>query len=164
MTKRQVFYSFHYKNDVLRVQLIRNIGALEDNKPASINEWEEIKRNGDDAIEKWIDENMNYRSCVVVLIGEETAERKWVEYEIKKAWEEKKGLFGIYIHNIECPTNGKCKKGKNPFDKFVFTDGNRKGEKLSSVIKCYDPKNTDAYNDIRNNMESWIEEAINQRK
>ena len=47
MAKRQVFYSFHYDNDVFRVQQIRNIGALEDNKPVSANEWENIKRGGE---------------------------------------------------------------------------------------------------------------------
>lgn len=30
MTKRRVFYSFHYENDVMRVQQIRNIGVLEE--------------------------------------------------------------------------------------------------------------------------------------
>jgi len=30
MAKRQVFYSFHYANDVMRVQQIRNIGMIED--------------------------------------------------------------------------------------------------------------------------------------
>lgn len=42
--KRQVFYSFHYGNDVMRVAQIRNIGALEDNKPVSENTWEEVKK------------------------------------------------------------------------------------------------------------------------
>lgn len=49
--KRQVFYSFHYGNDVRRVAQIRSIGALEDNKPVSANEWEEVKRKGHKAIE-----------------------------------------------------------------------------------------------------------------
>ena len=87
--KRQIFYSFHFANDVFRVQQIRNLGALEDNKPVSVNDWEEVKKKGDAAIEKWIDDNMNYRSCVVVLIGEETANRKWVKHEIQKAWKDK---------------------------------------------------------------------------
>ena len=33
--KRQVFYSFHYDNDAMRVQQVRNIGALEGNTPVS---------------------------------------------------------------------------------------------------------------------------------
>lgn len=168
-TKRQVFYSFHFDNDVMRVQQIRNIGALEDNTPVSPNEWEEVKKKGDAGIKKWINDNMDYRSCVVVLIGEKTASRPWVKYEIEKAWKDKKGLLGIHIHNLKCPKkakdtgNGKCTQGTNPFDGFTFTDGPNKGKKLSSVVKCYNPKSDDAYNDIKNNIEDWIEAAIKQR-
>lgn len=158
--KRQIFYSFHYANDVLRVQQIRNIGALEENKPVSHNEWETVKKGGNKAIEKWIDDNMNYRSCVVVLIGEETANRPWVKYEIKKAWQDKKGLLGIYIHNLKDPNVGKCNKGTNPFDQFTFEDGT----KLSSTLKCYNPSSTDTYNDIKNNIANWVENAIADRK
>lgn len=160
MPKRQVFYSFHFDNDVMRVQQIRNIGAIEDNKPISANDWEEVKRKGNASIEKWIDDNMMYRSCVVVLVGEKTADRPWVKYEIKKAWEDGKGLLGIYIHNINCPRNGNCNKGTNPFEQFKFKDGT----KMSSIVKCYNPSSTDAYNSIKNNIETWIEEAISQRK
>jgi hypothetical protein len=160
LVKRQIFYSFHFGNDVMRVQQIRNMGALEDNKPVSPNEWEEVKKKGDAAIKKWIDDNMLYRSCVVVLIGEETANRPLVKYEIEKAWKDGKGLLGIHIHNLNCPRNGTCTKGPNPFDGFTFKDGT----KLSSVVKCYNPKTTDAYNDIKDNIEGWIEAAIQARK
>ncbi len=44
MPKRQVFYSFHFDYDVMRVQQIRNMGAIEDNKPVSANDWEEVKK------------------------------------------------------------------------------------------------------------------------
>lgn len=159
MAKRQVFYSFYYDNDVFRVQQIRNIGALEDNKPVSANEWESVKRGGEASIKKWIDDNLRYKSCVVVLVGEETANRKWVRYEIEKAWELGKGLVGVYIHNLKDPRTGKSSKGKNPFDQFKFDDGT----KLSSVVKCYNPNPNDAYNEIKYNLEDWIEEAIASR-
>ena len=159
MAKRQVFYSFHYENDVFRVQQIRNIGALEDNKPVSPNEWESVKRRGEASIKEWIDSNLRYKSCVIVLVGEETANRKWVQYEIKKAWELGKGLVGIHIHNLKDPITGKSSKGKNPFDQFAFDDGT----KLSSVVKCYNPNPNDAYNEIKDNLEDWIEEAIASR-
>ena len=159
-TKRQIFYRFHYDNDVFRVQQIRNIGALEDNKPVSHNEWETVKRGGDKAIEKWIDDNMKYRSCVVVLIGEDTHKRPWVKYEIKKAWEDGKGLLGIHINNLKDPKTGTCSKGINPFDQFTFKDnkGNIK------TIPCKTPSVSDAYNSIKNNIESWVEEAITNRQ
>lgn len=160
MAKRQVFYSFHYDNDVFRVHQIRNIGAIEDNKPVSANNWEEVKQKGDTSIEKWIDDNMNYRSCVIVLIGEQTANRKWVKHEIKKAWNEGKGLLGIYIHNLKDPKTGVCKQGANPFEQFTLKDGT----KLSSKVKCYNPNSTSPNMEIILNLEDWIEKAINDRK
>jgi len=155
MAKKQVFYSFHFDYDVMRVQQIRNIGAIEGNASVSANDWEQLRKS-DTAVQKWIDDNMKYRSCVVVLIGEKTAERPWVEYEIRKGLTDGKGVLGIYIHNIKCPRNGKGNPGQNPFDKINFTDG----RKLSTVVKCYNPDSYDAYNDIANNLEKWIEEAI----
>lgn len=158
--KRQIFYSFHYDNDVFRVQQIRNMGVLEGNEPVSANAWETVKKSGDKAIEKWIDDNMRNKSCVVVLVGEDTHKRPWIRYEIKKAWENKKGLVGIYIHNLKDPKNGKCSKGTNPFDHFTFNDGT----KLSSVVSCYNPDPDDTYNDIKNNLNKWIEKAIKDRE
>ena len=38
-------------------------------------------------IKKWIDDQMAMRSCIVVLIGKTTSSRKWVKYEIEKAYE-----------------------------------------------------------------------------
>lgn len=160
MAKRQIFYSFHFDNDVMRVQQIRNIGSFEGNTPVSANDWEEVRKKGDDAVKKWIDANMQNRSCVVVLIGKDTYDRKFVKYEIEKAWNSGKGLLGIYVHNINCPRTGKCAKGKNPFEQFTFSDGTT----LASKVKCYDPSSSDAYNDIANNIAGWIETAIASRQ
>ena len=43
---RKVFYSFHYKPDSWRASKIRNIGAIEDNQPASDNAWETVTKGG----------------------------------------------------------------------------------------------------------------------
>jgi hypothetical protein len=157
MAKRQIFYSFHFDNDVMRVQQIRNMGALEENEPVSVNQWEEVKKGGDSAIEQWIADNMRYRTCVVVLVGAQTANRKWVKYEIRKAWQEGKGIVGIHIHNLKCPRNGCCNKGTNPFEQFTIGD-----KKMSAIVKCYDP-GSDAYSKIYDNIEDWVEEAIRIR-
>lgn len=160
MTKRQIFYSFHFKNDVMRVQQVRNIGTFDGNSPVSHQDWETVKKGGDKTIEKWIDDNMNYRSCVVVLIGEDTSKRPWVEYEIKKAWEDGRGVLGIHIHNLKCPNNGTCNKGDSPFDKITF----KKSDGTVVKVPCKNPKSSDAYNDIKDNIEAWIEEAIAMTK
>lgn len=159
MARKPVFFSFHYENDVMRVQQIRNIGSLEGNTPVLANEWETVKRGGDSSIKRWIDENMKYKQCVIVLVGKETAERPWVQYEIEKAWKDGKPIFGIYIHNLKCPRSGTSPKGKNPFDQIVLSNGYR----LSSFVKCHDPLSYDAYNDIAKNMDKWVSAAIAQR-
>jgi hypothetical protein len=158
MSKKKIFYSFHFDNDVMRVQQIRNIGVIEGNEPVKVNEWEELERGGEKAIKNWIDKTMSNKDCVVVLVGEKTASRKYVQYEIEQAWAQKKGLVAIYIHNINCARNGKCKKGINPFDQY-----NISGKKLSDIVKCHDP-GSDAYKTISDNIESWIDQAIAIRK
>ena len=160
MARIPIFYSFHFSNDVMRVQQIRNIGSIEGNPPVSPNEWERLKRSGENAVQKWIDDNMKYKRCVVVLIGSETASRPWVRYEIERAWNQGKALLGIHIHNIRCPRNGTCQKGKNPFDEFTFNDGS----KLSSVVPCYDPNPSQAYRDVANNIATWINSAITNKR
>jgi len=156
---RKVFYSFHYDNDVFRVQQIRNIGILEGNPPTTANQWEHLKQEGDKAVQKWIDDNIHGKSCLIVLIGEETASRKWVQYEIVKAWNDGKGVLGIYVHNLKDPNTGIGKKGLNPFDKIELDNG----EKLSKYVRCFNPSSSNTYSDIASKIDSLIEEAIDLR-
>lgn len=153
--KRKVFYSFHFDNDVFRVQQVRNMGVIEGNEPVTPNTWEQIKRSAG-GVERWIDENLKGKSCLVVLIGTETANRPWVEYEIRKAWEDGKGIFGIHIHNLKCPRNGTCAKGANPFNKIKFTKAN--GQVYVPTV--YDPPAGDAYGEISRKLSTWIERAV----
>lgn len=159
MAKIPVFYSFHFDNDVMRVQQIRNIGSIEGNPPTSPNEWERLKRVGKRSVENWIDVNMKYKRCVIVLIGSQTSGRPWIEHEIIKAWNDGKALMGIYIHNLKCPRNGFDRKGRNPFDLIKFTDG----RKMSSVVPCFEPIPAYAYRDIAENISNWIQHAIQNK-
>lgn len=68
--------------------------------------------------------------------------------------------MGIYIHNLKDKSGNTTNKGKNPFELFGFQDG----RKFLDVIKCYDPNKYDAYSDIQNNIQDWIEDAIRIRK
>jgi hypothetical protein len=161
---RRAFYSFHYKPDCTRASQIRNMGVIEGNTPASDNDWETITSGGDKAIQKWIDEQLNGRSCTIVLIGQNTAGRKWINYEIGKSWNDGKGLLGIYIHNLKDIQGNQAIKGNNPFDGFTMK---RDNSKLSSIVRTYDPPYTDSkqvYNYISQNMASWIEDAISIRE
>lgn len=160
---RKVFFSFHYKPDCWRASQVRNIGALEGNSPVSDNEWEEIKKGGDAAIERWIAGQLSGKSCAVVLIGANTAGRKWIKHEIEKAWNDGKGVVGVYVHNLKDHAGTQSYKGANPFDDFTMK---RDGAKLSTLVKAYDPpysSSKDAYNYISNNIDGWVEAAIKVR-
>ncbi|MGA2141689.1 MAG: TIR domain-containing protein [Brevinematales bacterium] len=162
MPKRQVFYSFHYEADNWRVSQIRNIGTIEDNKTVSDNDWETIKKGGDSAIENWINRQLYGRTCTIVLVGSATYGRKWINYEIKKSWNEKKGLLGIYIHHLKNNDGEQATMGLNPFSYFQMPDYRL----LSSVVNCYSPPFTDSkkvYEYISDNLEDWVEDAIDIR-
>ena len=160
---RRVFYSFHYDNDCWRTQQIRNIGMIEGSKPVSANEWEEVKRGGNGAIEKWIKNQLSGRSCTVVLVGSETANRRWVRHEIVESWNAKKGVVGIRIHNLKNSEGFQSTAGANPFDLITLGNGDRK---LSSLVNLYTFSTTDSttiYNSITNNIANWIDEAVRIR-
>lgn len=143
---------------------MRNIGVVDGNQPVSDNDWEDVKKGGDSAIQEWIDNQLAGRSCTIVLIGENTAGRKWIEYEIEKSWNDGKGVFGIYIHNLKDKNGEQSSKGRNPFDDFTM---NRNDEKLSSIVKTYNPPystSTYVYDYIKSNLEDWVEEAISIRE
>jgi hypothetical protein len=161
MMARRVFHSFHYKPDVHRVAQVRNMGVIEGQPVLSSNEWEAVKKRGDSAIKKWIDERMRGRSCVVVLIGSQTAGRRWVDYEIESGWNRGKGLVGVYIHNLKDLSGYQSSKGANPFTGFDLNDTS-----LSSIVRAYDPPystSTYVYNHIKENLAGWVEEAIRIR-
>jgi len=114
---KKVFLSFHYDGDVTRCQRIRNIGAIEeDREEVSAQRWEAIKAGGDQAVKNWIAKEMSGKDAVVVLVGGETASRKWAKYEIEKAWQDMR-LVGIRVHGMLDLNGNKGSYGDNPFDK-----------------------------------------------
>ncbi|MBB5632198.1 hypothetical protein BKA04_000421 [Cryobacterium mesophilum] len=157
----KVFYSFHFDNDSWRAGTVRGIGKLEGNEPVSENDWEDVQAGGDAAIEAWIANQMIGKDCLVVLIGSETAERKWIKYEIKYAWEAGLGVMGIHVHNLLDAQRNQTSMGQNPFRAF-----NVGGEPMTSLVTAHNPKfttSTYVYNEIAENIEAWVADAINSR-
>ena len=161
--KRRTFYSFHFDNDAWRAGQVRNIGTTEHDEPVSDNSWEQVKRGGDAAIQKWINDQMSTRSCVIVLIGSQTASRKWIDCEIRKAWNDRKGLFGIYIHRLLDQNRQASRKGVNPFANVRLQNS----KILDQYVAAYDPpymNSQDVYGYIRDRLEGWVEDAIKNRR
>lgn len=152
---RKVFFSFHYERDVWRVNQVRNSWVtkdIEDRGFIDKADFETLERQGKDVIEKWIDDQMNGTSVTVVLIGYQTATRNWVNYEIEKTINSKKGIIGIAIHNVKDDNRMTDPPGRNPLESHFLN-----GYPLSSIFRTYDW----VYNYGRDNIGSWIEEAYN---
>lgn len=146
-----VFYSFHYDRDNWRVQQIMNMGVIEGTTLLNHQDWETVKRGGDQAIKNWIDKQMLYKSAVIVLVGYETAGRPWVQYEIEKAYLDRKPLLGIRINSLKDRDGYTDPEGPDPFDILGFD---------SLSVPLYTPSgynSTDKYNDIKRNIRSWAQ-------
>ena len=157
MAKRQVFFSFEYNKDNWRAGQVRNMGKVDNSSTFSDNDWEEVKSKSDTKIKEWIDSQMAKRSCLVVLIGTTTSGRKWINYEIQKAYELRKGIVGIYIHGLKDSVGNQTTKGSNPF--YIGEENKR----LSNYVTCFDSSyksSTYVYDDIKENIEQLIEDAI----
>ena len=137
---------------------------IEGNTPVSDNDWETVTRGGDAAIKKWIADQMYGRSCTVVLVGSNTAGRKWVNHEIVESWNDGMGVVGIHIHGLKNLDGYVSKKGKNPFAHISCDDT---GKKLSSIAKCYEPAGSTSkkrYAWIAKYLARAVEEAIQIRE
>lgn len=155
---RRVFFSFHYDNDILRVGQIRNSGivlAAGDTAAGFTDSasWESVKKQGDPAIQNWIDAELNGTSVTVVLIGSQTANRQWINYEIIQSVSRGNGLLGVYIHNVKDLRGNTDRAGENPFDYVRWNNG--QGAPLSGSYPTYDWVS----NDGRKNLSTWVEVA-----
>jgi hypothetical protein len=156
---RKVFFSFHFKRDAWRAGQVRNADLLADEDEYGVvdaAEWEKLEKEGDTAIMRWINEQLQNTSVTVVLIGAETAERDWVNYEIRKSWERGNAIVGLRIHNVKNQEQKTDLPGINPLDQIFLADD----KPLSSVCKTYDWSTDDG----RNNLGQWVENAYNARQ
>lgn len=153
---RRVFFSFHYDRDIRRVIQVRNSWVVRSERETQPfldkAEWEKVRQAGN--IEKWIEEQLSGTSVTVVLIGADTYNREWVRHEIKRSYELKKGLLGIYINNVRDPQTGTDIKGRNPLDYWSITQNGQKVS-FSHLYKTYDWVSDNGYV----NFAGWIEAA-----
>lgn len=161
---RRCFFSFHFKPDASRASQVRNIGVIDGNRPAHDNDWSTIASAGDRSIRRWIDDQLEGRSCTIVLVGASTANRFWINHEIVESWNRGLGVVGIRIHGLKDLNGQMAVPGPNPFD---FISHNPTRSRLSSIVKCYDPAGLDSqarYDWIAKHLSNAVEEAVAVRK
>lgn len=156
---RKAFFSFHYERDNWRASQVRNSWVTKPDRDSAgfwdSASWEEVKKKGDDAIKRWIDNQLDGTSVTVVLIGNETASRKYVNYEIEQSLKKGNGLLAINIHNLKDKDGWTDSKGENPFDTLYKIDENGRRIPLSQIYKTYDWADDNGYD----NIGEWVERA-----
>ena len=155
MAKR-VFFSFHYKNDIHRAERIRNSWVT---KPDRLSSGffdgsirEEARRKDDATLRRFIANGLKNTSVTAVLIGSETASRKWVKYEIGESIDKGNALVGIRVHQMKDLNGYTDTRGDSPFALPWNTNGRVRD---TSRVPVYDWVNDDGYN----NLGSWIANA-----
>lgn len=142
---RRVYFSFHYEKDVWRASQVRNSWVTKPDREAAFYdaaEFEAVKRQGDEAIKRWINRNLEGTTVTAVLIGEDTCYRWWVKYEIQRSIERDNGIIFIKIHNLKDQDGNTCQEGAMDF-----------GEIDVGGYPVYDWVNDDGYN----NFADWVE-------
>lgn len=158
---RKVFFSFHYENDINRSMVVRNSWVTQGKESAGFidkAEFEKIKRQGKEAIYNWIDKQLEGTSATVVLIGAETLQREFVQYEIYKSWARGNAIIGVYIHSIrDLISKQQSRRG----DIHTIIGHNNMRPVYFDEVCCgiYDYVAEDGYN----NMGIWIENAVGTR-
>lgn len=112
----RTFFSFHYERDVWRSSIVRNSSQLSSGERTWIEAsiWEDAKPKGDAAVKRLIDSALAGTTVTAVLIGAQTAQRRYVKYEIAQSLARGNGLMGIYIHSIRDNAGNTDVRGSNP--------------------------------------------------
>lgn len=155
---RRVFFSFHYEKDNWRANVVRNSWVTKPDREAAgfwdATEWEKVKSQSDAAIKRWINKQMKGTSVTAVLIGTQTYNRRWVNYEIKHSYDMGNGILGVYIHSIKNKNGSTSRKGKNPLSKwYVETDSGR--TYFTQLYSTYDWVRSNG----NRNFARWVEKA-----
>jgi hypothetical protein len=117
MSSRRVFFSFNYEQDIWRAANVRKAGTFDVIARAGWADasiWEKAKRKGEAEIRRMIDTALKGSSVTAVLIGADTADRYWVNYEIEKSIERGNGLLGVRIHTIKDQNGKRSRRGAVP--------------------------------------------------
>ncbi len=100
---RRVYFAFHFERDIFRVNVVRNANVVLGTGRSGFfdkSEYEEVKRKSATEIARRIREKMKGTSVTAVLIGRDTWQRAWVDYEIQESIANNNGLLGVYIHHV----------------------------------------------------------------
>jgi len=138
MMARRVFFSFEY-GDVSRAMVVRNSWVTSESAGfIDAAEFEKLQQQGDAAVKKWIDGQLQNTSVTVVLVGAKTCSSKWVKYEIDESIARGNGLLGIdvsKIRDLSGKTTERCGQIPSGY-KFYYWNNDEGHKNLTSWIEA----------------------------
>ena len=116
---KKVFFSFHYQDVIdFRANVVRKHGDFKLNKDEAgfydSSIWEEAKKESDLALKRLINKGVSNTSNTCVLVGTDTFNRRWVDYEIMKSIKKGNHIFAVHINSIKCKNQKTKINGNNP--------------------------------------------------
>ena len=151
---RRVFFSFHYENDINRAMVVRNSWVTQGKEVAGFIDkaaFEAIKRKGESAV---------HTSVTVVLVGAETLQRPFVQYEICESLNKGNAIIGVLIHNIKDMKTKMCSRCGNT---HTVIGCRNDGSPVYFDKICHDIYDYHLNNGY-DNLGKWIEKAYSSKK
>jgi hypothetical protein len=104
--KRNVFFSFHFDEDINRATIVRKAWAVrgDDEMPGFFDRslWEQRKRTDREALKRMIREGLSGTTVTCVLSGRLTYTRPWVRFEIAASLKRGNGFLTAHIWPLYC--------------------------------------------------------------
>ena len=132
MKKTRAFFSFYFTEDRHRARQVMAAWLSGDGREATPFISREallaMIEGGIPLIYQWIEEEIAKADVSVVLIGQGTAGRHFVEYEIAQSIRQRKPVLGVRVHGLPDEGGGRCQPGVSPlFPMFPIYDWDADG-------------------------------------
>ncbi len=127
---RHTFFSFHYVNDVMRAQVVKNAWVTQDRVDSGFfdkSAFEKAQIESPDSLKRFLTGKLDGTSVTCVCVGAQTFARPWVRYEIIRSVQLGKGLLGVRLDQVRCAQKvkqgftGYEQSGENPFEHLGLT-------------------------------------------
>lgn len=126
---RHTFFSFHFKNDVMRAQVVKNAWVTQDRVDSGFfdkSAFEKAQIESPDSLKRFLTGKLDGISVTCVCVGAQTFARPWVRYEIIRSVQLGKGVLGVRLDKVKCAQkvrdglSGYEASGPNPFEHLAL--------------------------------------------
>ena len=141
----RTFISLHYARDLARANIVRGSEMIDGVAAAGWDDasrWEQAKEKGDAAIHRMIDAALEQTTATVICIGSETAQRTYIDYEIRKSAERGNVLLGVRINGVTDHLGQADPPGDVPFrlkaldvPVFAFASADELGKRIERAVQ-----------------------------